>query len=407
MSLQVHDALSLPSQERTAEKTPHVVFLAHFESNLYVFRRPVMQALVRRGWRVTALQPDGPSARKWADEGVDFVPCDLSQSGRNPAREVPVVLGLARTLRKLQPDIVHTFTAKPNIYGTFAARLAGVSSVVNTITGLGSGFVERDGPDVTRAVLEGLYRVSGSMNSAVIFQNDDDHAFFLDRRLIPARRKTAFIRGSGVDLQRYSPTRFTAEDRSRIRRDLNISEDAVVVLMVARLIWDKGIRQFREAAAALKREYGDRVVFLSVGDFYRDNPSCVPEAYIEDAVASEVLISAGWREDIPELLHASDIVALPSYLREGVPHALQQACAMARPIVTTDNPGCRDTVQPNVNGFLVPIKEVAALAQALRPLIEDEALRARMGAASRRKAEQEYGIEANIRQHVELYESLL
>lgn len=407
MSLQVQDALSLPSQERATEKTPHVVFLAHFESNLYVFRRPVMQALARRGWRVTALQPDGPSARKWADEGVEFVPCDLSQSGRNPMREVPVVLRLASTLRKLQPDIVHTFTAKPNIYGTFAARLAGVPAVVNTITGLGSGFVEREGPDLTRTILEGLYRASGSMSSAVIFQNDDDHAFFLDRRLIPAKRRTAFIRGSGVDLEKYSPSRFTTEDRSRIRRGLNISDDAVVVLMVARLIWDKGIRQFREAAAALKRQYGDRVVFLSVGDFYRDNPSCVPETYIQDAVASGILISAGWREDIPELLYASDLVALPSYLREGVPHALQQACAMAKPIVTTDNPGCRDTVQPGVNGYLAPIKDVPALAEALRPLIEDAKLRERMGAASRRKAEQDYGIEANIRQHVELYETLL
>lgn len=407
MSLQVHEAVSLPSQECVREKTPHVVFLAHFESNLYVFRRPVMKALVGRGWRVTALQPDGPSAQKWADEGVDFVPCDLSQSGRNPVTEVPVVLRLAKTLRKLQPDIVHTFTAKPNIYGTFAARLAGVPAVVNTITGLGSGFVEREGPDVTRSILEGLYRLSGSMNSAVIFQNDDDHAFFMDRRLIPSKRRTTFIRGSGVDLEKFSPGRFTPEDRHRIRRGLNISDDAVVVLMVARLIWDKGIRQFREAAAALKRQYGEKVVFLSVGDFYRDNPSCVPEEYIQDAVSSGVLVSAGWREDIPELLYASDVVALPSYLREGVPHALQQACAMGKPIVTTDNPGCRDTVEPGINGYLVPIKDVPSLAQSLRPLIEDGKLRTRMGAASRRKAEQEYGIEANIRQHVELYETLL
>ena len=393
--------------QRPENPLPHIAFLAHHDSNLYVFRRPLMKALAASGWRVTALTPDGEYARRWQNEGVEWVECELSQKSRNPFADVVMMKKLRDTIRALGPDILHTFTAKPNVYGTICGKMAGTPVVVNTITGLGSGFVDREGLDPSRAILTQLYRVSGRLTNAITFQNRDDYEFFEDHGFLRPHVRCEFIPGSGVDLDLYSQNRFSPQVRAETRSALGIPNDAVLVTFVARLIWDKGVREFCEAAERLRAELGPRVVFLSVGDYYEDNPSCVPRDYVEARVAVGDIVCAGWRSDIPELLYASDIVTLPSYLREGIPHALQQACAMGKPIVTTDNPGCREAVQAGVNGFIVPIRNSRMLADALRQLILDAELRSHFGIESRRRAEQEYGIVPNIEKHVRLYTEML
>ena len=176
---------------------------------------------------------------------------------------------------------------------------------------------------------------------------------------------------------------------------------------MARLIWDKGIKEFCEAARQLRNNTSQQFIFLLVGDYYDGNPNAIPHTYIESAVRGEEIVFTGWRDDVPAILAASDIVVLPSYYREGIPVSLMEAMAMSRPLVTTDAPGCRETVEDGWNGFLVPIRDANALARVIGKLIDDPTLREIMGRRSREKAEREFDVRFVVREHLQLYQRLL
>ncbi|HWR59427.1 MAG TPA: glycosyltransferase family 4 protein [Thermodesulfovibrionales bacterium] len=382
----------------------HIVFLSHIDMNLYLFRLPLMKSLVGKGWKVTALVPEGSYAHLFEKEGIRHERYSIKRDGMNPLKEVVVISRLYRKLRKLRPDLMHSFTMKPNIYGSIAGKLAGVTRIVNSVTGLGSFFIDSEAVTPAGRALAQLYRLSCRLADAVVFQNRDDLEFFLGRRLVSAR-KCRIIRGSGVDLAKYSPMRFTQKDRQTLRSSLGISMDAVVVTLITRLIWDKGIKEFCEAAKIIRQRRREKAVFLLVGDYYDGNPNAVPRAYIESMTRSGDVVFAGWRNDIPAILHSSDIVTLPSY-REGLPVSIQEALAMGLPVVTTDVPGCRETVEDSVNGLLVPSRHAEALAKAIEKLLENAELRRVMGKKGREKAEREFDVRHVIKQHIELYESL-
>jgi N,N'-diacetylbacillosaminyl-diphospho-undecaprenol alpha-1,3-N-acetylgalactosaminyltransferase len=383
----------------------HIVFLSHIDLNLYLFRRPIMQELMKRHWRVTALTPDGVYAPRFQEDGIVHVPYKLSRQGMNPAQELGVVWDLWMTLRRLSPDLVHTFTVKPNIYGTIAAYLAGVPVIVNSVTGLGSFFIDKAPWNPIRTLILRFYKLICTRTDMVIFQNTDDLRFFLENRLVAAK-KTYVMRGSGVDLERFCPTRFSEEDRAKLRSTFGISPTAIVVTLVARLIWDKGVREFCECARHVREKYRHKVAFLLVGDYYDGNPRAVPPAYIESVTTHGDIVFTGWRDDIPAVLNATDIVVLPSS-REGLPVSLQEALAMRKAIVTTDTTGCREIVNNGWNGFLVPVQDVEALVQAVSTLICDADLREQMGKRSRKKAEAEFDVRAICHHHIALYEKLL
>lgn len=383
----------------------HIVFLSHLDSNLYLFRRPIMRALVAKGWQVTAVVPSGSYSHLFAADGITHVPYVLDRGSMNPYQEFRVVLTLRKLIKKLEPDLVHSFTMKPNIYGTFAARLAGVPVIINSVTGLGSFFLDGKSSGAVQKMLLLLYWLACRLNCRTIFQNRDDQEFFIENKII-AGKKTVLIKGSGVELERYNPRRFDLEHRNRLRNDLGIDSDALVVSCISRLIRDKGVGEFCEAARALHQKWKGRAVFLEVGDFYDGNPSSLPKEYVEDLARAGIVNFAGWRTDIPEILHASDIVTLPSY-REGLPVSLQEALAMGKPIVSTDVPGCRETVDDGINGILVPARDAERLAQALESLLLDSGLRQRMGEASLAKARAEFDVRKIVEQHLVLYESLV
>ncbi len=384
--------------------TGHIVFLSHIDMNLYLFRLSLMKRMVEKGWSVTALVPEGKYAHLFEKEGIRHEHYSIKRDGMNPLTECMVISRLYRKLKSLRPDLLHSFTMKPNIYGAIAGMLAGVPRIVNSVTGLGSFFIDSKTVAPIGRALSQLYRVSCHFADAVVFQNGDDLEFFLQHNIAPGG-KCRVVRGSGVDLEKFSPERFSQTDRKMLRESLGIRDGAVVVTLITRLIWDKGVREFCEAASIIRKRLGEKAVFLLVGDYYDGNPNAVPASYIESMVNLENVMFAGWREDIPEILNCSDIVTLPSY-REGLPVSLQEALATGLPVVTTDVPGCRETVEDGVNGFLIPPRDARALASAIERLLTDAELRAVMGKRGREKAEREFDVRCIVQQHLELYESL-
>lgn len=392
--------------ERLHRRMKHIVFLSHHDLNLYRFRRPIMLEAKRNGWKVTALVPDGEYAKRFEYDGITHVAYQVNRGGINVIQETKTFFEIVRLVRKVKPDIVHTFTTKPNIYGTIASRLARVPVVINSITGLGSVFADPEQMGAARIAILAMYRIIGRISDRVIFQNNDDLNYFTNKGVVE-KKKTELIRGSGVDLRRFSKARYPPYIGQQCRAKLGIPANSIVVTLGARIIWDKGIREFIDAGKSLRDRSKEKVTFVLVGDYDDSNPRVVPKDYVDKAVKDGSIIFAGWRDDMPAILSMTDIAVLPSVYREGVPSFLIEALAMGLPIITTDSAGCRDTVKNEWNGLLIPGQDSVALAGAVRSLVEDESLRKKMGERSRRKAEQEYDVEDVIRRHMAIYKGFL
>jgi len=355
-----------------------------------------MRALVARGCEVYALCPDGEFSGRFARFGVRHISYRINRSSLNPFRE-PVVIGvLARRLRQLAPDLLHSFMMKPNIYGGIAGRLAGVPRKVASVTGLGSFYIKTPAgviPRLSRWGLDRLYRTALGRMDKVIFYNQDDRAEFLGLGIC-GERQSVIIPGSGVDTDYFVPS----------ARDKN--GDPVVVTMAARLLRDKGVHEFLAAAEALKGRWGHRVCFQIAGAEDPGNLWSADQALLEGSASQGIIRRLGFLEDIRGVLSGTDIYALPSY-REGMPVSVLEAMSMALPVVATNAPGCRETVLDGVNGFQVPVRDAQALAEAIERLVRDPVLRRQFGAAGRRRAEQMFSIGKIVEAHLAIYRELL
>lgn len=357
-------------------------------------REPVAKAARDSGFIVVVATAAGPAVHAVVDAGYEHREIRLTRSGRNPFAEALSVVSLIRLFRSVRPDIVHLVTIKPVLYGGIAARMAGVPSVVSAISGLGTvfGSVGDSRMSVAQFAAKLLYRLSlGHRNQRVIFQNSNDrNVLTMLTRLRPD--KAIMIPGSGVDLSEYKMT-----DEAET--------DVPVVVMAARLLRDKGVYEFTEAARILKQD-DVRVRFLLVGDPDRTNSSSVNESQLEAWREEGIVEILGFRSDIASIFAMSHIVVLPSY-GEGLPKVLVEAAACGRAVVTTDIPGCREAIAPDQSGLLVPPRDARALADAIKHLIENEDLRREMGRAGRALAEQRFSIEEVIAKHLSTYEALL
>ncbi len=357
-------------------------------------REPVAKAARDSGFIVVVATAAGPAVHAVVDAGYEHREIRLTRSGRNPFAEALSVVSLIRLFRSVRPDIVHLVTIKPVLYGGIAARMAGVPSVVSAISGLGTvfGSVGDSRMSVAQFAAKLLYRLSlGHRNQRVIFQNSNDrNVLTMLTRLRPD--KAIMIPGSGVDLSEYK----MADEAET---------DVPVVVMAARLLRDKGVYEFTEAARILKQD-DVRVRFLLVGDPDRTNPSSVNESQLEVWREEGIVEILGFRSDITSIFAMSHIVVLPSY-GEGLPKVLVEAAACGRAVVTTDIPGCREAIAPDQSGLLVPPRDARALADAIKHLIENEDLRREMGRAGRALAEQRFSIEEVIAKHLSTYEVLM
>ena len=315
----------------------------------------------------------------------------LSRSGRNLYREIVLFFSLVRLFFRLKPDLLHLVTIKPVIYGGIAARISGTKRVVAAISGLGFVFVAQGKVNrlFRRLIVIGYRLALKRKSTSVIFQNPDDQRALLRLGAI-APEQARLIRGSGVDLEVYN---YQPEP-----------EGTPVVCFAARLLRDKGIFEFVEAADILRRK-GVEVRFRAVGDIDRNNPASITGDQLERWKSDGCVEFPGFSSDISREYARCHIVCLPSY-REGLPKSLLEAAACGRAVITTDVPGCRDAIDEGNTGLLVPARDAKSLAEAIQTLVEDGRRRADLGRSGRELAEREFAVGKVVDQHLHIYREL-
>jgi glycosyltransferase involved in cell wall biosynthesis len=345
---------------------------------------------LKRGFEVHAGGGFGDGYERSVQElGVRLYSLPISRHAINPPADIRLVLSLYRLYRAEKPNVVHHFTIKPVIYGSVAAKLAGVKRIVNTIPGLGYVFTEQDRV-VLRKVVELLYRIALFCSDVTFFQNQDDMDYFVQKRLV-SRNVARRLPGSGVDCDRFHP-----------RHTLPKPDRPITFLMVSRLLKEKGIYEFVRAAEKVKRHYPE-TQFQLLG--FRDvrNPNVIPRTDLDCWKSEGKMEWLGGVEDVRPYIGAADVIVLPSYYREGIPRALLEAAAMEIPIVTSDSVGCREVVADGINGILVPKRNPEQLSRAMIKLIENPELRLKMGQAGRLRMLREFDEKAVIQETINQY----
>ena len=372
---------------------PRIVFVDNNIEGFCRDRTQLVSAARDLGLAIHVAAP--PSSRPIAaPDGLVIHPIPMTRKGTSVWKEPATVLALLRLYRSLRPALVHHLRLKPVLYGSIAASLAGVPAVVNTLTGLGYVFTdesEKSAP-LRKWVEMGCRRAFRHPNLKVVFQNPDDRAIFIRKGIISGAQAMV-IKGSGVDVAAFRPAPEPDGDP--------------VIILASRMLWDKGVAQFVEAAQILKAE-GAKATFALVGDSDPENPAAIPEAQLQVWKESGDVEWWGHQDSkkMPGILAKSHVVCLPSY-REGIPRILIEAAAAGRPIVTTDAPGCRELVRPGENGIVVPAKETASLVAAIRFLVDNPESRRAMGRNNRELAVQEFSQELVVSQFANAYRELL
>jgi glycosyltransferase involved in cell wall biosynthesis len=351
-------------------------------------RLPLAIAARAAGHDVSVATGPGAAAATIIELGFPHYLLPLNRSSMNPLAELRFISSHYSLLRRERPDVVHLVTIKPVLYGGIVARIAGVRGILAAISGLGTVFIARGGRAAfVRRIVELLYRCAlGMANTRVIFQNLDDRDVFVGRGIV-SLDKAILIRGSGVDLADYP---------------LVSEPDGIpVVTLAARLLRDKGVREFVDAIKIL-RERGVRATFWLAGNTDAKNPTSLSDEEVKGWQEEGLLEALGYCSDIASIFARSNLVVLPSY-REGLPKVLVEAAACGRAVITTDVPGCRDAIEPEKTGLLVPARDAAALADAIQKLVEQPEARRAMGANARRFADENFRIETVIEQHLAAY----
>jgi len=357
-------------------------------------RLPIARAARNAGCEVIVATRVANHGDAIAREGFRVIPLRMRRRSKNPLRELMAVLEMINIYRRECPDLVHHVGLKPVLYGALAARVTGVTAVVNALAGLGYVFSSSHSRAriIKRFVRAAFRLLLNRQNSVVLLQNPDDRRMLLELKTILPER-TVLIRGSGVNIQRFRPS-------------LEPGDGSVIVTLVARMLRDKGILEFVEASRLLKQQ-GIQFRAVLVGTPDPDNPTSISASQLETWQSEGWIEWWGQQDDIPDVWVQSHIAVLPSAYGEGVPMSLIEAAACGRPIITTDMPGCREIVQHEKNGLLVPVHDSKALADAVHRLIENPDLRRQMGKEGRKLVEEEFSESIVVAQTLNLYQSML
>ncbi|MFL6738927.1 MAG: glycosyltransferase family 4 protein [Sphingomicrobium sp.] len=348
---------------------PIILLSANSFWNIANFRAGLIRELVAHGYHPVIAAPDADA--EWAaGQGAEAIEIAIDRSGLNPVRDALAILSYYKLIRRIRPKAFLGFTAKPNIYGSIAATACGIQALPN-VSGLGTAFIN---PGPLSALVGVLYRIAFRKCSIVFFQNPDDIELFVSRKIV-RREQARLLPGSGVDLDHFSPVP---------------SSKGILFLFVGRLLGDKGVREFVEAAKILRAGHPDWR-FQLLGSLDADNRTAIDRAELDQWVAGGIVEHIGHVEDVRPFIAAATAVVLPSY-REGLPRSLLEAAAMARPLIAADVPGSRQIVRHGVNGLLCTARDATALAQAMEELATmDSGVRNAMGRAGRSLVEREFG----------------
>ena len=356
-------------------------------------RLPIGVAAKDAGYDVTIVSEDTGVSAKIREAGVKTINLPINKAGTNIKDEIKTFFFLYKLFRREKPDIVHLVGLKTMLWGSLACRLAGVKAMVSAVCGLGVLFDEEHAHSfMTRSILKVLRVTHKKKRLAVIFQNNDDKAIFLNAKIMKKEQCT-FTNGSGINLQNYD---YTPEP----------TDGLIKIIFTARMVEDKGTLILIDAAKKLEAEDKGKVQFLLCGGL-DTNPNGITKEMLESRCDGEYIQWLGHREDVLELLKQSHIMAFPSWYREGLPKSVIEAEAIGRPIVTTDSVGCRDTVVDGKNGYMIPIKDSDALAMALKKLIDNPELRQTMGKNAREFAVKRFDIKDVVKVHMDVYDNIL
>ena len=370
-----------------------LLFVVNVDWFFLSHRLPIALEAMRQGYQVHIATGLTDKLGELERHGLVVHSLGLDRSSAGLGNAWRTMVQMWQVFRAVQPDVVHLVSIKPVLLGGLVARLAGVPAVVAAVSGLGFVFIAHGAKAaVRRWLVGGLYRVAlGHHNLKVVFQNPDDRASLSKLAHLPDS-KIAMIRGSGVELTQYSGT--------------PLPLGVPVVLLAARLLADKGVREFVQAARLLKQQCVS-ARFCLVGSIDPANPASLADAELTQWASEGVLELWGQRSDMPRVLAAAQVVVLPSYYGEGLPKVLIEAAACGRAVVTTDHPGCRDAIDPGVTGLLVPVRNAEALADALKGLINDPARCQAMGNAGRALAERMFDVQQVVAAHLRIYQELI
>ncbi|HET8750298.1 MAG TPA: glycosyltransferase family 4 protein [Sphingomicrobium sp.] len=364
-----------------------VVLAANSIWNITNFRGGLIRGLREAGYAPVAIAPhDKGGVKRLAELGVPFEPLAFERSGLNPLADLVLQLRYRTILKRLSPVAFLGFTAKPNIYGTMAASSLGVPAIAN-VSGLGTAFMRRG---ALQRIVSCLYRIAFRRASTVFFHNPDDRRRFVERGIV-RDGQARLLPGSGIDLDRFSPA--------------PLPPGAPIFLLIARLLSDKGIREYVAAARMLRPHLPD-ARFQLLGGIDGENRSSIARAELDSWCEKGVIEYLGETSDVRPFIEKANAVVLPSY-REGLPRSLLEGAAMGRPLIATDVPGCRELVEEGVNGFLCAARDPASLAPAMQRFatLSDER-RATMGAESRRKVQEGFSENIVIRAYLDALGSL-
>src|SRR5690554_5918072 len=362
--------------------TKSFLIIAGLAGSLTGFRKPLIKALVDNGLEVHAAAPGLLANSKVVNElsamGVTCHDAALSRTGMNPIADVKAMFALRRLMKEIKPDYFMGYTIKPVIYGNLAAWLAGVPHRYALITGLGYTFIGGQGVKrkLVSKLAHTLYKKALSKTHKAFFQNPDDEALFRELGLLPKGTPSVVVNGSGVDVSHFEVSPLPLGSTPRF-------------LLIGRLLGDKGVREYVQAAQQVKQQHPE-AQFDLVG-WIDENPNSITQTELDEWIAAGTINFLGRLTDVRPAIGDCSVYVLPSY-REGTPRTVLEAMSIGRAIITTDAPGCRETVIDGVNGFLVPVKDANALAAAMLRFIEQPELITEMGKYSREIAEEKYDV---------------
>lgn len=354
-----------------------IIFFASCPHSLINFRLALMQEFVKRNFKVIAIAPDDPDiAQTLRNHHIQFIPCELARNGRNPIHDIIFFIKLFLLIRKQNAQYIFSYTIKPVIYGSLAAKLAGIPNIYSMITGTGYAFSNRN--KLSRLIgwiAKQLFSFTLRFNRKIFFQNPDNAAFFIKHKMIASKDKIVIVNGSGVDTSHF----YYAKPPNEIS-----------FLMIARLLYDKGVREYVEAAKKIKKEF-PHISFRLAG-WIDSNPNAIKPDELSLWQKAGIIEYLGKLEDVRDSLTNASVYVLPSYA-EGTPRTVLEAMSMGRPIITTQAPGCKETVVHGENGFLIPVRDSESLYNTIKHFIQQgyDYLE-QMGLKSRKIAVEKYEV---------------
>ena len=386
-----------------------IVLIVNQNEIFYRLRMPWVKFLIKHNFEVYAVTPKGKWTKNIESYGAKHIAWEINRSSLNPFGAILSIFSLYKILKQVKPDIAQNFHTKPNIIAPIAGKLARVKVNVSTVTGLGYAFVDRNNINgkIIQYIATKLYSFANKISDKVFFQNLDDLNLLTRKKAINPQKSVFIEGGSGVDLNDYSPNNknLNKSNFESFRKELGIPEKNFVSIFVGRLQYDKGIKEFIEAAKHLNSK--KNLSFIVVGEPDHGNKKSIEKSKLNEWKKEKNIIFTGRREDVPRLLSISDVFVSPSYYREGVPRTLLEASATGLPLIGTNMPGIRDVVINNENGLIIDIKNKNDISNAILNLSKNKKMCEDFGKKSLKFAKKKYDYKIVLNEYIKFYNSLI